>query len=202
MPLPDETPHSPAMAFLAHAWAHRSRAIQASGRRTKDAMCQTLTLAIQLGLPFALHDFTWLMTNQRASYEDTSPFASYLISRNSKTCGEEFYTFAIHHSHTTACQSFERWKGRRPFFAQGTRLHLGAELPWEGLRTFVTSFDDERATLTACSYGQGGRHSRGGSEYAFGNGPIQHRWTLTHADLAAASRRLHATSRTGGVTVA
>jgi hypothetical protein len=184
----NDATHSPAMAFLAHAYAHRSRAVQASGRRTKEGMRQTLLLAIQLGLPFALNDFTWLMSQQRRSYYDTSPFwfSDYITINTSKNCGEEFYTAAVQHTHTTACQSFEAWKGRKPFFAQGTRLSLGAALRWERLPTFVTSFDDTHGTLTTCSYAQVRDHYRHGRTIAAGHGPIQHRFTITHADLAAA----------------
>jgi hypothetical protein len=193
--LPD-VPHSPAMAFLAHAWAHRSRAVQASSQRTKEGMQRTLILAIHLGLPFALNDFTWLMTNQRSSSYDTSPLGFHIsiAVNNRKNCGEEWYITAIQHNHTTACQSFEHWKGRRPFFVQGTRLHLDAEMTWQAHRTFVTSFNDEAGTLTACSYDEIRRHYRGGSEYNAGYGPIKRRFTITHTSLAAATRNLHTTT--------
>jgi hypothetical protein len=194
MTLPD-TPHSPAMAFLLHAYTHRSRAVQASSRRTKAGMCTTLTLAIELGLPFARDDFAWLMRQQSRAYDEPSPFADYLTSRNSATCGEEFYTAAIRHGHTTACQSFEHWKGRRPFFVQGTRLHLGAALTWDGWQTFVTSFDDAHHTLTTCSYVRVGREYRGGRVGDGGYGAITHRFTITHASLTAAARSFHVTTR-------
>jgi hypothetical protein len=197
--LPDVPPHSPAMAFLAHAWAYRSRAIQASGRRTKETMRKTLFLAIEVGLPFARGDFTWLLSQQRPSSYDTNPcgLSYYITTNTSKNCGEEFYTAAVQHAHTTACHSFEQWKGRRPFFAQGTRLSLGAELIWEGLQTFVTSFDDKQGALTVCNYEKVGRHCRGGRYFAAGYGAIRHRWTITPAMLVAASRHLHPTTGAG-----
>jgi hypothetical protein len=200
--LPDDAPHSPAMAFLAHAYAYRSRAVQASIRRTKEGMRQTLTLAIQLGLPFALRDFTWLATNPRPAYYDTSPFGfrALLSIETSKNSGEGWYTAAIQHEHMTACQSFEHWKGRRPFVVQGTRLHIGAVLTWQEHLAFVTSFRDEEGTLTACSYAQAGRQfHRNGRAVNAGYGAIQHRFTITHASLAAASRSLQTTIRAHSV---
>jgi hypothetical protein len=193
--LDTDTPHSPAMAFLVHAYAHRSRAVQASSRRTKAGMCQTLMLAIKLGLPFARDDFAWLMRQQSRAYDAPSPFADYLTSRNSPTCGEEFYTAAIRHGHTTACQSFEHWKGRKPFFAQGTRLHLGAALVWEGQHTFVTSFDDDAGIVFACSYAQVGRNYRNGRVEDAGYGALQRRFMITHASHSQDARCLHPTTR-------
>lgn len=78
---------------------------------------------------------------------------------------ETHYAKAIgDHGSGSRCQSnssfvkaFERFRNRKPFlFAWDTksrkRLYVGCRFSWQGLMPTVTSIDDEKGTLTACTY--------------------------------------------------
>lgn len=169
---------SPAMEFLGCLWAHKFEAARHSWVALNAGLSDALCLAIKLGLRFDAEDFAYLNTHLGFGY--------WCGADNAKNHGERFYTEAIEAGNLSACQAFEHYRHRTPFFVQGTRLHLGALVPWEGCQTLVTSFDDADHVVTLCAYTTVASFMRGGYARYRGEGKPLKRFTVTHAQLRAA----------------
>lgn len=177
---------SPAMEILMLAWEHQFQAAPRHEGRAHDGMQRVLRTCIEMGLRFDAEDFARL---------NTRGYPHVALSIDTGTnYGEGYYMLAIHCRHTSACRSFEHARGRTPFFWQGTRLHLHAALDWRDRRgnfqgtLYVTSFDDQAGTVTACAYEKTGWRGWMGLQFSAGDGKPCRRYTLTHADLRAAAR--------------
>jgi hypothetical protein len=169
---------SPAIQFLSVLWKHSLKATGPSWTRLNAGMRQALHVAIRTGLPFALEDFERLSARFRFRYwcgKDTE-----------KNAGEQFYTTACQCGNRSACRSFEHHAGRKPFMVHGQRLHLRADVRWEGVDTLVTSFDDEAGTLTLCAYARVSHFQTEHGPYAHGDGKPTRMFTVTHEELRAA----------------
>jgi hypothetical protein len=111
---------------------------------------------------------------------------------NNENCGEDDYAMAVAENNVSACLSFERWKGRKPFIArdveprchrqlshsvgtrQTCRLCLGARFFWRGEEVTVTSISWDR--VVACSY-------RVKKDTNYQRQKVLHRYTITREAL-------------------
>jgi hypothetical protein len=76
----------------------------------------------------------------------------------SRGLGDVYKRQAVESSNTTACISFEKYRGRGPFVFGGRRLHVGSVFEWAGVHNvIVTSFADDGLSLIACTYKDGAR---------------------------------------------
>lgn len=135
---------SPALQFLAVLWSNALEGTGHSWERLNHGMAGALHVAIKTGLHFDLEDFAAICERFRFGY--------WCGVDGSTMTGERFYTSACEVDNLSACQSFEKWKERPPFVCEGRRLHIGAELRWEGLRCKVTSFAQDCQSIGACHY--------------------------------------------------
>lgn len=139
-------------------YENTNRATTHSWERLNHAMRAALTLAVGSGLEFALGDLAHIGSSYKSGY--------WLGDSD-----ELVYNEAILNGNMTAIKSFEAWKAREPFIADGVRpaecygtfvhgssdrqrerLHKGASFNWKGHRVTVTSFAEDQKSLTACSY--------------------------------------------------
>lgn len=152
-----QKPDSPALVLIKHVWEHNREATGHSWTRLNGSMRDAVSLAISAGLRFDRDDFTLIAATMRIGYwcgDDR---------------GEPWYRLAIELDHPSAYQSYEAWRGRRPFIIDGTRLFVGQQLRWtpnakeaEGWWT-ITSFADDQSSLTAVQYAEtpeGGGYAR------------------------------------------
>ncbi len=108
-----------------------------SWREENDALQTTLSLAIRARLPFEPDDF-------KAVYAEFK--GGYWMGE-----AEHYYSKAIELRHTSACQSFEKWKGRPPFIYSGNRLALGSAFTFDKKTLYVTSYgNDHRGAYLGC----------------------------------------------------
>lgn len=157
---------SPALTFVRHAWESRCEATPHSWSTINATMRATLMLAVTGGMSFAKGDFAEIYRSMRGGYWFGES-------------GEGYYSAACEAGNLQACASFEEWTGRKPFMWEGSRLHVGRRLTWEGLDVKVTSFQDDKGHLTACSYTYDGR----GRDIK-----IERRFTITREALARAEK--------------
>lgn len=135
---------SDALALLQHVWNH-------SPYRSHDyrgnAMYAALKLAITSGLDFNAEDINYCFKHFRAEHWFSGG-------------GENLYSLACgsdrNSGNTPAAIAFETWYERPAYiWAEATktptRLHVGSEFTWEGMRVEVTSFKDDKKALIACS---------------------------------------------------
>ncbi len=78
--------------------------------------------------------------------------------------------------------TFEAWQGRKPFMWEGKRLYVGRAFMWEGVGVTVTSFQDEKGALTACSY-KPDTSGRG-----WGSRDIARRFSITNEKILRAEK--------------
>lgn len=119
--------HSPAMVLVQHVWDHCGEKGRDSYRTLNGSMHSAVTLAITSGMAFGRDDFTYFANRFRLSYWGTN---------DGHMLGEGFYAAASKADNLSACQSFEAWKGRRPFVVRGDvcgtgnngRVYVGKDL--------------------------------------------------------------------------
>lgn len=188
-----------AMQFLNAIWNGGQEPKPFSEPRLRAAMDDALELAIKAGLIFDLDDFSHLYDNFHMGsgyYVD-----SYLW------CNEKYYTVAVANENISACQSFEKAVGRKPFITDNvalpnyhyaghfdgikkrSRLTLGAEFQWSGEKVKVSSFAKDNSYVVACSYKSREKkapcpicHSGG---WETGELKVKHLYKITHKDLRA-----------------
>ncbi len=165
-PLPPPKGPSAAMQFVRCAWDNRCKATAHSWRTVNSTMRAALALAITGGMSFAAGDVAEIYRSMRGCYW----FGD-----------EQLYSTACEEGNLQACQSFEAWQGRKPFLWEGKRLHVGRQLLWEGIPVKVTSFQDDKGALIACSY-------KSSVVDRWREGPLDRRFTITNDELARAEK--------------
>lgn len=101
--------------------------------------------------------------------DDVADAVNHFGGRYWSSSAEDWYSSACDGvGNTSAALSLEKYFGRSPFIwaertKTPTRLCVGSDLTWRGEKVTVTSFDDARRTLTACSY----TNDRSSANYAF-----------------------------------
>lgn len=177
---------SPAMALLGHVWRYtRGRGWDILNR----SMARAMNLAISSLMRFDRGDFAKAQERLRIRY--------WSYQDNAHNSAEHFYALAVERGNISACRSFEAWKDRPPFIADGVcfrypghapayhpdrkrcRLFLGAAIPWKGEMVRITSFAPDGSHVVACSYAETGRYPT----------KIRHRFRITRQDLLADRRR-------------
>jgi hypothetical protein len=167
-PPPPKGP-SPAMQLVRRAWENRCEATAHSWRTVNNTMYEALKLAITGGMSFAVGDVAEIYRSMRGSYWFGES-------------GEGLYSIACDAGNLQASQSFEAWRGRKPFMWEGKRLSVGSQFVWEGLLVRVTSFQDDAGALTACSYKPNTEGVR------WHRGAIDRRFSITREALAKAEK--------------
>lgn len=144
---------SPVKIVLNTFWRHSNKAKGHSWRVLNGALGDALRTCIKAQVKFALDDFQWIGGHLRPSYWMSD--------------GEGVYALAVKELNTSACISFEKWAGRKPFVVDGQRLAVGSEFYCDYLRLWVTSFSDDGKSLNACWYNNPGNHREGAPEKLF-----------------------------------
>lgn len=101
---------SPAMLLVEHVWGHCGEKGRDSYRTLNASMIDALSLAITSGMQFARDDFTYIANRFNFGY---------WCGNDGHMSGERFYSAACKADNLSAAQSFEAWKGRRPFIVKG-----------------------------------------------------------------------------------
>ncbi|MCK4624345.1 MAG: hypothetical protein KAV00_03470 [Phycisphaerae bacterium] len=175
---------SPAIQLLDIVWKNSVAVTGFSWDRLNRSMASALSLAIDSGMRFDPGDFAAILKKYRMN----------------RWCGmdgglaEGFYMLAVVTDNISAAQSFEAWKGRKPFIADGVdppewqhrvprawlrkrgRLAVGFTFGWNGEMVTVTTFAKDGSHLVACSY-----HPQTEKDpYA---NKIKHRYKITIKDI-------------------
>ena len=185
------TTPSPALQLLTLVWQHCQEATSHSWLKLNHAMLAALQLAIEAGMRFDTADFDVIFDRFRGGY----------------WCGLELvYSTAVLYRNSSAYLDIEREMGRKPFIVKGAsitadtgdgrsgeglaRLIIGAGFRWKGEQVTVTSFNDKRGNVTACSYSFGGTESCSecGRVTKWSERKLLHRYTITHADIKQARK--------------
>ncbi len=165
---------STAMQLMELVWKNCCEVTGHSWERINRSMQGSLRLAIDAGLRFDRDDFTAIENRMRIGFWG---------GNDGHMLGERFYTTAVKHGNSSAAQSFEAWKGRKPFMFNWTayrptknrvRLAHNSRFSWHGETVTVTSFSEDGEYLVACSYRWVDKYYR-----------IYHRYKITIADLRA-----------------
>lgn len=146
---------SPAMELMQFTWDHNGEGMGHSWSRINSAMQKALDLAITCGFRFLPGDFKAFAKEFNSGYWISDGEMSY-----AKACGKC--------PNPSAYQSFETWKGRKPFIVRESvsgplaRLYVGAHFGWHvemkaAINLTVTSFVDhpgegKKPYVVACSY--------------------------------------------------
>lgn len=108
-----------------------------SWREENDALQSTLSLAIRARLAFEPDDFKTVYDEFKGGYWMGE--------------AEHYYTKACEDKNASACQSFEKWKGRPPFIFNSSRLHIGSVFTFDKKTLHVTSYGkDHRGHYLGC----------------------------------------------------
>lgn len=181
---------SPVVAMLDMVYREANSATSHSWGRLNHAMRSALSLAIGGGFKFELGDFKHVLANYRAGC---------WIGESSEWC----YAQAIAENNLSAAKSYEEFRAREPFIADGVnvrnnhnsfahmvgdrqkeRLHVGASFKWQGQKVEVTSFSDVgsfravnngQSYVVACSYEEVDEYRR----------KIKKRFKITREDIVA-----------------
>ncbi len=176
---------SPAIQLLDLVWKNSVAVTGFSWDRLNRSMSSALSLVIDSGMRFDPGDFAVILEKYRMHC----------------WCGmdgglaESFYTLAVITDNISAAQSFEAWKGRKPFIADHIeppewghgvprawsrkrgRLAVRFTFPWNGETVKVTTFAEDSSHLVACSY-----HPQ--TEKApYATAKIKHRYKITIKDI-------------------
>lgn len=194
---------SPALQFITHAWNHIPHD---SWRRLNGGMYSALSNAVGSGMKFAPGDLKTIAHDFRSHYWIVEGEGLYAAA-----CGGRRGDFNL-----SAAIAFETWWKREPWLwaedsKTPTRLHVGARFTWKGRLVTITSFDDGKQSLTACTYKERAydvshvdgdyrrlvseridkkkyltrRYSPPIEEHHYESSKIDKRFTITHAELMA-----------------
>lgn len=195
---------SPAVEFIQYVWSHAQKATGHSWLKLNHALRHTLDLAIKSGMRFYPDDFEKIAKRFRSGY---------WIGADP----EWVYTTAVLYRNSSAYQSWEHHRGRKPFIfsasistdtgdgpcGQGlARLVVNAEFKWKGLRVKVTSFNDEKGYVNAACYdgpeAEGVKCPACDRYTTYPERTPGRRFKITHADIRAAKKALRPTPDAGG----
>lgn len=109
-------PKSPVIRLVDLLWDNAQKATGHSWTRLNGALHQSIYLAIEAGLKFAPGDFEYIWEHYNSGY--------WIGDGN----GEGWYSRAVEYDNRSACISFEKQKGRKPFILNGKRLAIGTRI--------------------------------------------------------------------------
>ncbi len=107
---------SPVIRLVDLIWENAEKATGHSWTRLNTALHQSVTLAIEAGLKFAVGDFEHILRNYNSGFW------------RGEGGGEYWYSRAVECHNISACQSFEIMKERKPFILGGKRLAIGTRI--------------------------------------------------------------------------
>lgn len=185
---------SPVIQLLSHLWEKAQKGTSHSWLRFNQGMRDGLFLAVQMGYKFESGDLEIAMKRFNGGYWIGS------------TGMEDFYRMAAAYRNASAWQCFEERSGRKPFIVKDATLHcnygggrmggglprlvVGAEFAWSNEVVKVTSFNDEDASLTACSYKYSAETvcEKCRNIVVYRKESIKNRYRITHFDIKAANK--------------
>lgn len=131
-------------------------ATRGSWQRLNGALHDVLGAAIVAHLGIDEDDFTSISRDFRGGY--------WMGAGDGSAHGERYYNLAVEMNNDAACKAFEKYAGRPPaLWAEkvktASRLCVGSEFTWEGLKVKVTSMKKEY--LVACTYKKNGFYRDG-----------------------------------------
>lgn len=158
---------SPVQLVIGTLYGESMKATGHSWTRFNGALRSAMHSLITAGVKFEVDDVSEVLSRHNSGYW-SDPEGWY-----SSACGSEHGAGG---GNLSAAISLEKYLGRLPFiWAERTktpeRLCVGSQFTWKGERVTVTSFDDEKKTLTACSYTSDRDHGSkkiGSTVYALG----------------------------------
>jgi hypothetical protein len=167
---------SPVLQFMQIAWDNAQRGTSHSWLRLNQGLRAALFLTVEMGFEWENGDYNEAMKRFNGGY---------WIGAEGF---EMLYRTAVLYRNASAWQCLEAHANRKPFILKGARLHIhgnmgnglarlvvGADFLWNGERVTVTSFNDEKGQVLACSYGKDSRK-------------VKAVYKITHADLKAAKK--------------
>jgi hypothetical protein len=120
---------------------------------------------------------------------------------------ESFYRDAVLYRNASAYHAYEQYRGRTPFIVKGAsitvhtgdgpaghglaRLIEGSEFQWNGEKVKVTSFNDDKGYINACSFVRDGddercQQCRRFTSYA--KEKVANRYKITHQNIRDATK--------------
>ena len=143
-------PQSPVQLVIGTVYRESMKATGHSWTRLNGVLRGTMRNLIAAGVKFEVDDVKKALADFSGHYWDSHE------SWYSSACGAEHGDGG---GNLSAAIAIEVALGRQPFIwaertKTPTRLYVGADFTWKGERVTVTSFDDRKHTLTACSYTQ------------------------------------------------
>ena len=195
---------SPALQLLTLVWQHKQEATGHSWLRLNQAMRSALNLAVEAGMRFGPDD---LKDTNLGQFRPGYWFH-----------GEMFYRRAVAYRNASAWKACENAWGRKAFIIKGAklprtcefgggrmdgdlpRLVIGAEFKWKGEQVSVTSFNDEKQVVVACSSMHTPSDGCKTCHRCLWNGETKllHRYAITHADIRAVNT-IKAAKETGQI---
>lgn len=150
---------SPTLTHVMHVWNNVSHS---SYQRLNGAMYSALKNAIKSGMRFNATDLVTLAGETRMDRWWGDGERLYGLA-----CGSDRGTYNL-----SASAAFECHFGRKPWLwaeriKTPERLYVGFQFNWKGERIHVTSFDDSKQSLTACSYNNDDQEDDSGIIYCF-----------------------------------
>lgn len=94
------------------------------------------------------------------------------------------YAGLVESGNISACRSWEKARRRAPWMWQKARLYEGARLPWAGRNCRITTINDAKGHIIACSY-----RSMPNEKFEERETVIEKRFTITRDQLADGDRR-------------
>ena len=179
-----ETKVSPARELLLCVWygVCDNKALW-SWARLNRCMQTALHLAIEAGLKFDLDDFAYIARSFRWGHwaGDGEGFYCHAVAENSMPCIKAFEHY--HMRKPFIVDDVAQWWDNHYTYRNRGRLAVNSTFTWRGERVAVTSFNDKKGELIACSYKPREKDERG---YLIGSLKIKHVYKLTHKDLKRA----------------
>lgn len=135
---------SPALQFITHAW---DSIPHSSWQRLNSGMYSALSNAVGSGMKFAPNDLKTIANDFRSHYWMGDGEGLYAAA-----CGGKRGDYNL-----SAAIAFETKWGRKPWLwsedsKTPKRLHVGERFTWQGHFVTITSFDDAKQSITACTY--------------------------------------------------
>lgn len=162
--------------ILQAVWDHANEGKGHSWNILNGALSSALNIAIESGFKFHEDDFATICKRFDGHY--------WMGNSTGKILGEGFYsmaagggTFRRNPPNRSACISFEKWIGRKPFILNGDRLAIYSRIEIAGKKYFVTSFSDDHSSI-----GISGYHSNE-NPYGKQEGKPTKRFKLTHEEV-------------------
>lgn len=164
-------------------WKHANEGKGHSWRILNGMLHRAMNIAINSGFKFEPDDFETIHKRFDGGYwmgNSNPPFVGEIYYSEAVADGD--YRDCYCQPNRSACISFEKWVGRKPFILDGKRLCVGSRILIDGKKYHVSSFTSNNEHLNVCGY-----HSEE-NPHGHQKGTPTKRFKLTHADVKAVEK--------------